>query len=483
MQYDAAAEFEGIDLGDRRRSRRLQKVVADIARKPTASFPKALGGSTGSEAFYRMINHDAVQHDRLVRHLSDRTVDRMAAHDGVTLVLHDTTEASWDGDGTRTGLTQRGNAQKMWLHTSIAVTETGAPRVLGILGNHAYVQREGLWHLVLDDRDGQEWTEPLDVGSDRWLRAMVETSEAVPSDAGPIVHVMDREGDAFQLLAEMSACRLDFVVRCAHDRRGTEDLKLFATLEAQPFVATREVVLTARNVDGKPPRATKGFPARGARCASLSVRFAPFELRAPDATRAVGGAPVPVYLVEVTELEPPDGAAPVHWRLLTSLPVTNADEALRIVDIYRRRWIIEEFFKALKTGCALRDRQGNSLRTLTDTIAILMPIAVGLLNLRAVARADPTADASTVVNGVQLQILRQMAPSRIPKRGRVTARHVMLAVASWGGHFKSNGEPGWQTLWSGWEQLLAHEAGWRAALAYAEHAKAKTRGTRGGSKM
>ena len=472
MIEGAVQEFEGMDLGDRRRTRRLVRSVEAIERSPQASFPKALGSRAASEAWYRLINSDEVQHDRLMRHVVERTASRIGDHDGAVLVLHDTTEASWPGVGTRSGLTQRGAQQKLWLQTCLAVAETGPPQVLGLLANHPYIQEEGVWYRVLDQKDGEENTYGLRSGSERWLQAATEAHGDVPKEAGQLIHVMDREGDAFDLIAELSARSMDFVIRSAHDRRGAEGKKLRALLEETKVSATREVVLTARSVDGKPPRATQGFPARGARNARLSIRFAPFDIKAPEASQTRSKEPVSVWVVEAVEENPPPGQAPIRWRLLTSLAVTSAEEALRVIDIYRRRWIIEEFFKALKTGCALEERQANSLRTVCDTIAILLPIAVGLLNLRAVARDTSSASADLVVNPRQLQILKQVAPERLPKRGRITARHVLLAVAAFGGHFKSNGEPGWQTLAKGWQKLKAHEqgfeAGWRAAMAFAE---------------
>lgn len=463
MTFNAASEFEGIELGDQRRTKRLLQCMAAFANNPQASFPNALETTAASEAFYRLINSEAVQHDVLVDHLVGKTLRRAQAHDGTVLVLHDTSEHSWDGVGTRQGLTQRGAKQKLWSHLSLAVAAEGAPRVLGVAAHQPFVQRDKTWHRILDTKSGEERTLPLDVGSERWLRGAIEVEDAIPADGPKVIHVMDREGDYFDLTAEMAARGYDFVVRSAHDRVLQEGQRLTTALDAHAFTSTREVVLTARNVDGKPPQARKGFPARGAREAKLSIRHGEFDLRAPDATKLRVRSALRLRVVEVKELAPPEGEAPVYWRLLTTLPVESTEDALRVVDIYRRRWLIEEFFKSLKTGCALRERQANSVRTLCDVIALLVPIAADLLNLRAIERHDPNAPADTVLTKVQLTILRKRVPARLPKRGRVTVRHAMLAVAEMGGHFKSNGAPGWQTLGAGWLKLLDLEAGWRAA--------------------
>ncbi len=64
-----------------------------------------------------------------------------------------------------------------------------------------------------------------------------------------------------------------------------------------------------------------------------------------------------LHRIYVDEPDPAEGIEPVRWRLWTLPPIDNAEQLLAIVDIYRARWIIEEFFKALKTGCSPEKRQ------------------------------------------------------------------------------------------------------------------------------
>ena len=170
-------------------------------------------------------------------------------------------------------------------------------------------------------------------------------------------------------------------------------------------------------------------------------------------------------LVEVVEIDPPDGVAPVRWLLWTTLPVDTPEQVCRIVDIYRKRWLIEEFFKALKTGCAAEKRQARSLRTLLNTITLLVPVAWRLLVLRAQSRHQPDAPAEFVVDEVELMALRHMAKG-VKLAKRPTCRQVLLAIARVGGHLKSNGEPGWLVLGRGIERLLDFVVGWRAAMEF-----------------
>ena len=171
-------------------------------------------------------------------------------------------------------------------------------------------------------------------------------------------------------------------------------------------------------------------------------------------------------VVEVVEIDPPEDATPVHWMLLSTLPIGTAEDVCRIVDIYRKRWLIEEFFKALKTGCAAEKRQARSLSSLLNVVALLVPIAWRLLVVRTLSRHEPTALADGLLDPVELQALRHLARSvKLP--ARPTRGQVLLAIARVGGHLKSNGEPGWLVLGRGMEQLLDFAAGWRAAMAFA----------------
>jgi len=46
----------------------------------------------------------------------------------------------------------------------------------------------------------------------------------------------------------------------------------------------------------------------------------------------------------------PEAGKPIQWRLLATHPVTNIVDARRIIDRYRMRWVVEEYFHTQKTG-------------------------------------------------------------------------------------------------------------------------------------
>jgi hypothetical protein len=129
------------------------------------------------------------------------------------------------------------------------------------------------------------------------------------------------------------------------------------------------------------------------------------------------------------------------------------------IHIYRARWIVEEFFKALKTGCQFEKRQLESFHSLTNALALFLPLATRLLALRSAARSAPKAPC-TALSERQIRLLR--AHTARPIDARPTNEQACLALAELGGHLRSNGPPGWMILGRAFERLLILELGWIA---------------------
>jgi len=264
-----------------------------------------------------------------------------------------------------------------------------------------------------------------------------------------------------------------FVVRVCRDRclvegDGGKNM-MFAAADRAPVVVARSVPLARRRGRTFAPD-RKIHPPRTERTAKLSIRAASHVLiRRPD-RQVLDNCPASIVLnvVTVEEKSPPHGAAPVSWRLVTTDPVDTPAQVEAIVDAYRARWTIEEYFKALKTGCAFEKRQLESFRTLVNALAVFLVIAWRILLLRSVARDNANAPASDALTERQVLVLQQLARMReapvphieMPRSPK--AQHALAAVARLGGHIKNNGPPGWQVLGRGYASLLLIELGWIA---------------------
>ena len=130
--------------------------------------------------------------------------------------------------------------------------------------------------------------------------------------------------------------------------------------------------------------------------------------------------------------------------------------------------MIEEYFKALKTGCRYEARQLEQLQTFSTALGLFIPIAWQLLLIRSYARI-PHVPANAVITDSRLHVLRVLCAKhdhQIPRTP--TARDIMRAVALLGGHIRQNGEPGWIVLWRGYETLLDAEYVIEAAKEYSK---------------
>jgi len=459
------------DLGDPRRTERLKSLTAALGAAPSASYPSVFNSSE-LEAYYRFVRNDQIVFDDILQAHRDNTIAR-ARTVGSVLLIHDTTEFNFPlrDEVLRDGLCRFSSKRQGFLaHASLVVSSDGPSAPLGVLGFRPFAHTKQLANKKAvrfwDTQFGA-----MDSEYDRWLEAVSETDGALDG-IDDIIHLMDREADSYELLASMLEQDHRFIVRLGQDRNtsdpDTEEIvSIKEALISQPVLARRRVELSARTgSDRRTLSSRKKHPARGKRAAKLEFRARTVRVNKPKRPKKDLShlpASIEINVVEALETNPPEGEEPVRWILATTEPISEVNAALQVVDHYRSRWLIEEYFKAIKTGCAYTKRQLESVHTLLLALAIDIPIAWHLLVMRHLSRHADNLPASVAVSPAQLAILKA-AVKKWKWSENPTVREVTLAIARLGGHLKSNGEPGWQTLGRGYQSLLVMEVGWRAAM-------------------
>lgn len=458
--------MEDSNLGDERRTGRLLSMTEALARAPGLSFPEAMGSESMLEGAYRLLNNPAVEFDDIHDGYADRTAERAQAA-GSALVIHDTTSCEFPGaDPRQVGFLSTGKAG-FFFHASLVLDANGLRRPLGVIAAEviAREQRSGRGSRArgATTKEMSQWN---DKESERWMRGVSRSAELL-EECRDVIHVMDREGDSYDLLSTMQRDNHRFVVRSCHPRTAKEldeqDWStLHATLQQHQGEFEREVQLSRRTNTLSKGMKRSGNQPRAARLATLRFAATGVVIKRPRHASQDSPPVLRLSLVRVWEPKPPSQEAAIEWWLLTTEPVDTPEQIARVVDIYRQRWVIEEFFKALKTGCLYEERQFETRHALLNLLASLLPIAVEMLWLRTHAHAEPDAPATDVVSETQLQVLRRVSARRLS--ASPTAHEVLLAIAGLGGHWRSNGPPGWLILHRGMRKLLAFEVGWRAAL-------------------
>lgn len=466
--HPAAEEFEGVDLGDVRRDVRLISLADAAARRCDSSFPLIAGSDGALEGTYRFLSNPHFDPEDILEPHGAKAAARAAQLEEV-VVVHDTTEFKLPHcDPKEVGYLNTG-APGFFGHVSLAVSADGQRRPLGVVGLQTLFRmqrsrRPGGWRSR-GAASGSETAKWEDRESRRWQDG-IEQSEALLNATPNRIHVADRESDSYELMARVVDMGARFVFRMRHDRRARSgDTPEGPWSKMSALVATAEACLdrevpVSRRTPPTAPRSARRYARRDQRVARLRFAAAPVELKVPAylAVRTTRRN-LAVNFVHVYEVDAPAGEEAVDWILVTTEAVETPAEIARVVDLYRTRWVVEELFQALKSGCIYEQRRLESRHALLNALALFLPIACHLLWLRSRARHAPDTPATEVASRTQILVLREFAARSISEKP--TVREVLLAIAGMGGHLMNNGEPGWATLRRGYEQLLILERGWR----------------------
>jgi hypothetical protein len=434
----AYEQFGDCELGDKRRTRRAVEYAAQVADHPSGSTPAQTEDWNACKAVYRLFDREEVTFEALAQPHWRRTRDCAAGH---YLLLGDTTELDYGKHRQVKGLgpTGNGSGRGFLLHSALMVAAK-SEAIVGLAGQEIFLRRPCPRNESRYDRSQRSKE------SDVWGRVIDEVGS--PPEGSKWTHVLDRGADNFEVYCHLLLNRCDWVVRVKHLKRvvqtaqGTR-LALGEYLATLPVAGTYELKL----------RAGQQSPARTAR---LAVRFGQVTLPQPKLRspylRRCGIASIAMYVIEVREIDPPRGVTPLHWVLYTSHAVTSFEDAWRVIEYYEKRWLIEEFHKALKTGCRVEQRQYASGKRLAALAGMLSVVAVRLLQLKAVARDQPDSPARTLIPRTWLRALEILRKRSLP---HCTVRQFFRHLASLGGFLarKRDGEPGWITLWRGFDKL------------------------------
>lgn len=435
----AEQQFSECELGDKRRTQRAVKVAAQFAADPSASTTRQTESWADCKAVYRLMNEEDVTFRALAEPHWRQTRARTSGH---YLLLGDTTTLDFGSHRNVQGLgpVGDGGGRGFLLHSSLMVSAEGE-EIFGLAGQTIYHRKpkpkgETFRQRLNRERESKIWGEVIE-----WVG---------PAPEGvTFTHVFDRGADNFEVYCRLVLSRNDWVVRAAQLKRrvgtptGTQRLDHY---------------LRSLDARGNYELSVPANHDQPARTAKVEVRFAQVLVPAPrdcgKFVRDCGIVTIVMWVVEVREVDPPQAVTPLRWVLLTSHAVESFADAWRVIEYYEKRPLIEEFHKAIKTGCRLEARQYQTSHALEATAGMLSVLAIRLVQLKSVARVDPERPAEDVVPKRWINMARCM--QRGKHRNISTVREFYHAVARLGGWLgrKHDGQPGWITLWHGFDKLI-----------------------------
>jgi len=439
----ATQQFSTCELGDKRRTNRLVQFAVQSVEKPDASTTKQTETWADCKAAYRLFDQEDVTFEAVTA--PHRAHAREAMHDGVWLILNDTTELNFGycreiEDIGRVGAdSNRG----FFLHTALAVRADGG-EIAGAVAQDLFTRPLKKAKRVSSAQRKKKRSRETDV----WGRVIDEVGS--PQNGVRLIHVCDRGADNFDVYCHLVTQQVGWVIRAAQLKRRVRDERqrtvLDTAIRRSPCLGTYELEV----------KANQDQPAR---TAHLEVRTTKIAMPRPKSgvsryARNTNLMEIPMWVVEARETSPvPKGVEPLRWVLLTSEETTTFEQAWKIIEYYERRPLIEEYHKCLKTGCRVESRLYRKARRLEPVIGLACVLSVRLLSLKQVAREEPERPAAQVVPKRWIEALTRVL--RRPRKIK-TVREFIRALASLGGFLgrKCDGEPGWQTIWHGLDKLL-----------------------------
>ena len=400
---------------------------------------RRLGGSRSGEIrITRFLRNSAVSVDEMVASAVTRTGARVAGRH--VLAIQDTTTVRAQDKGLCIAL-----------HSMIAVDAVEGS-LLGLVDAQFFTRNGGVRELRKQRSFAQK-------ESRRWLDGIKSAAELNGCGAACVTVVADREGDIY----EDFACKpegVEVLIRAGQNRAVVDGSFLFESTDELAEALRIRVDLPAA-------------PGRRARTAVVALRFRRVEVARPVSRRRksdVEDLPPSITLsyVEALEVNPPSGAPPAHWRLLTTHKVEDAADARRIVGFYRERWIIEQLFRTLKTKGfnveALRIAGGGPFEKLVTASLIAAVTVLQLVRDRDGIARRPLHDAvdiedqpalEAVCTSLEGKTLRQKNPH--PKGSLAYAAWVFARLGGWTGYY---GKPGPIVMIKGLVQFHAIKHGW-----------------------
>ena len=460
--------------------RRLNQALRALFGQPALPAAKVFCREADSKAFSTFIMDPRwslrVITDGLKR-CAEAALAAISTSHALFPVFHDTTELNWGGK--RLGLFPlhgSTNAAKsgMLLHASLLTVPQSGSAWMPVTLSHVETLVRSPKATAKASKAKAKHEVVVKSASEalRWTRGVEATNELLEGYRQRALHIADCEADNFAVFAAASEKGHHFIIRAKHSRKLLDAAgatsKLEETIDLEAGVDMAELHLPQRKPSDKPAK-NKAHPPRQARRAKIKIGWHEVTLARP--AKASRNLPTTMTLRLVWVREDPQtipaGEKGIDWHLLTSLDVPDEAAAREVVANYRKRWMIEDYFKVFKVGTAVEARQHETRETLERMIGLLLVVAMAMFRSLKAWRESPEAAAETVFDEETIEVLKLIDVSSKPKQLRnfaqLTVEQVLIAIARLGGYKSSSKPPGMLVIWRGFWELDRAKHAIRAA--------------------
>lgn len=415
-------QFSKIDVRDRRLQNRAVDIAEGCAKRPEESLAGRFDTWAEQKAAYRFFSNPKITHQALQQPHYREVLEKARYSAELVLFIQDGSELLFNSHPWTHGLgpTADSNGNGLMFHSCLVAKyhESKKTEILGLGYQETWVRPE-----KKSPNDSKE--------SAVWLRTLQKMGRPRKN----WVSVGDRANDIYDFLHHADDLGWNFVVRARHDRKVEINRtleRLFPWIRRQTAKCKSKLFLKA-----------KGQEFSGE--VGLEITWVKAKLLSPSNKKPVTTTEEVTY-IRVWCPERPK----LEWLLITNLPVEDKEAVLRIIEIYRRRWLIEDYHKAVKTGFRIEENQLKYASRIQALFGLIGVMATQLLAIREYYRVSPTTSVEAAVPGLWIKLVERKFNAKL-----TTVREFWRCLARMGGFIgrKSDGDPGWQTIWKGYMKL------------------------------
>jgi hypothetical protein len=447
-------------FGDKRIEKRGAQLHLGLFQNSIHSIQGIAENRAEQKGFYRFLHNNKSSEDKLIKELAQRC--GKLTKDKIVLSIQDTSEVNLSAHANRlkknSGLGDIDDNRSgigFKLHPSLVIDAMSCVP-LGFSDIR-------IWNRPIDmaDKYAREYTKlPIEEKeSYKWIESSNNTKKVL-SEAKAVIIVQDREGDIFEQFADIPDEKTFLLIRSQVNRTIASNEKLWDVLGKSEVLGHYELSVSADSRRRTPTR-----------IATIEVRCIAVQIKCPKHYKKNHLKTVTLFAIEAKEINS-KATEPIHWRLVTTWPVNNFEDALCVIEWYTWRWLVEEVFRALKKeGYDIESSELESGWAIRKLTIMMMDVIVKLMQMR-IAYSYPEGEdleTETVFNEQEQECLIAINKKIEGKTKKLQNpyRHVKLKWAVWiiarlGGWkgYNSQRPPGLTTLQKGLDKFYITFKGW-----------------------
>jgi len=415
------------------------------------SIPLVCQDWANTKAAYRFFSNDRVSEADILAGHFQSTRERAAAAEGLVLVLHDTTEFSYQRERPEAiGITKSINSGRdkagrlrshtvcgILMHSSLAVTIEGVP--LGLAAVKFWTRKKFKGPAALKKKVNPTRIPIEKKESVRWLENLKQSTQLL-DQPGRCIHIGDRESDIYELFCAAQEIGTHFLIRTCVDRlAGDGDHTIADEMDEVAVKGLHRIEVRDRN--GDPDEAV------------LEIRYRKIRVLPPIGKQNRYPA-LTLTVIHAEERGTPKNRKRIEWKLITDLPVGSRTDVIEKLEWYALRWKIEVFHKILKSGCKAEESKLRTAQRLTNLISLFCILSWRVFWMTMLNRSTPDAPPTLALTAIEIVVLDRLVNDK-PKARQKTLSHYLIKIARLGGYLAraSDPPPGNTVMWRGLSRL------------------------------